>query len=296
MKKEKKRFLKGVFLGVLFLGILFTVHQTQDVYADTSDFVLSANGKLTSYRGVGGSIVIPDGIQTIGSNAFKGNSSITSVTIPDSVTVIESSAFDSCGSLTTVKLSSNVKKIEDYAFWACTSLSKVELPSSVTEVGFGAFGNCESLDGIYVPSSLTTIGNYSFGHYYQTKYSALPGFVVMGETGSAAQAYAEKYGLTFLTKDDLTAKLTKASNSKKGKASITWYRNPNVSGYQIQYATNKKFSKAKTVTASTANGSKTISSMKKGSTYYFRVRGYRTVAGKKYYSAWSTSKSVKIKK
>ncbi|MCD8148552.1 MAG: hypothetical protein LUE92_03095 [Clostridiales bacterium] len=67
---------------------------------------------------------------------------------------------------------------------------------------------------------------------------------------------------------------------------------------KVQYATNSDFSSGKTTKtysgASTVK--KTISGLKKGKTYYVRIRTYKTVSGTKYYSAWSSSKKVKISK
>ncbi len=66
-----------------------------------------------------------------------------------------------------------------------------------------------------------------------------------------------------------------------------------VTGYQIQYSTSKSFKSAKTKT--TKSTSYTIKSLKAKKTYYVRVRTYKTVGGKKYYSEWSKVKSKKTK-
>ena len=67
-------------------------------------------------------------------------------------------------------------------------------------------------------------------------------------------------------------------------------------GYQIQYATNRSFTKnKKSVTVSGAKKtSKKISGLKAGKTYYVRIRTYKTAAGVKYYSGWSKAKNVRI--
>ena len=67
-------------------------------------------------------------------------------------------------------------------------------------------------------------------------------------------------------------------------------------GYQIQYATSSKFSSAKTVTiAKNSTVSKKVTKLTAKKKYYVRVRTYRTVSGKKYYSGWSKTKSVTTK-
>jgi hypothetical protein len=70
-----------------------------------------------------------------------------------------------------------------------------------------------------------------------------------------------------------------------------------VTGYQVQYSTNKTFKTgAKTVTVKGATKtSRKISGLKKTTTYYVRVRTYMSVGGRYYYSKWSAVKSVKTK-
>ena len=69
-----------------------------------------------------------------------------------------------------------------------------------------------------------------------------------------------------------------------------------VTGYQIQYATNNKFANAKTKWITNfREGKALIKGLKTKTNYYVRVRTYKTVEGKKYYSGWSTVKSKKTK-
>ena len=77
-----------------------------------------------------------------------------------------------------------------------------------------------------------------------------------------------------------------------------WISNTTVSGYEIQYSTDKKFnSNVKTVTIKkNKTTSTTIKNLTKNKKYYVRIRTYKTVSGKTYYSSWSSVKNVKIKK
>ena len=90
--------------------------------------------------------------------------------------------------------------------------------------------------------------------------------------------------------------LSKVTPGKK-KLTVTWKKQTKqVSGYQIQYGTKKDFSNAKKVTVSGAKYIKTvIKSLKAKKYYYVRIRTYKTVSGKKYYSSWSKYKKVKTK-
>ncbi len=71
-----------------------------------------------------------------------------------------------------------------------------------------------------------------------------------------------------------------------------------ITGYQIQVATNKKFTKnKKTVTVKKySKVSKKVTKLKGGEKYYVHVRTYKVVNGKKYCSPWSKRKAVKVKK
>ncbi|MCR5102837.1 MAG: fibronectin type III domain-containing protein [Eubacterium sp.] len=72
-----------------------------------------------------------------------------------------------------------------------------------------------------------------------------------------------------------------------------------ITGYQLQYSTTKNFAKGnKTVTINVPKYStktKTVKKLIKGKKYYVRLRTYKTVGGEKYYSDWSSTKTVKIK-
>ena len=83
-------------------------------------------------------------------------------------------------------------------------------------------------------------------------------------------------------------------NQKKLKVKATWKKLTNVFGYQIQYAPNKKFKKAKSKTVKSS--SVTLKKLKKKKTYFVRVRAYKLATGKKVYGKWSSVKKVKIKK
>ncbi|MBQ4118987.1 MAG: fibronectin type III domain-containing protein [Clostridia bacterium] len=91
------------------------------------------------------------------------------------------------------------------------------------------------------------------------------------------------------------SKLTAAKKSLKVKITK---QSSQVTGYEIQYSTSKKFTKSTTKTkkvTSYKTTSVTLKSLKAKKTYYVRVRTYKTVNGKKYYSGWSTYKSKKTK-
>ena len=92
------------------------------------------------------------------------------------------------------------------------------------------------------------------------------------------------------------ASVNKLTGAKKALTVKLNRQTTQTSGYQIQYATKKTFTSAKTTNiTSNKTTTKTIKSLKSKTTYYVRVSYYKIVNVTKIYSAWSTAKSVKTK-
>ncbi len=108
--------------------------------------------------------------------------------------------------------------------------------------------------------------------------------------------YSGTKTLYFTIKPKATSISSVSAGSKK--FTVKWKKqSTQVTGYQIQYSTSSKFSSPKYVTVSNyKTTSKTISKLKGKKKYYVRVRTYKTVSGTKYYSSWSSAKSVTTKK
>lgn len=127
-------------------------------------------------------------------------------------------------------------------------------------------------------SSRKAVGKYSVkvkfkGYYYDSKTLY---FTIVPKSTTLKSVSAKKKGFTVKWKKQATQ----------------------TTGYQVQYSTDKKFKKGnKSVTVKgTKNTSKTISKLKGKKKYYVRVRTYKTVNKKNYYSSWSNVKSVTTKK
>ena len=130
-------------------------------------------------------VVIEEGVTSIGNNAFVACSNLTTVTMPNSLTRIGEHSFENCSNLidadipaavseigeyafggckalTEVVISDGVTSIADYSFETCISLKKVHIPDSVTSIGRNAFKYCPSLTEIVLPESITFIGRTAF--------------------------------------------------------------------------------------------------------------------------------------
>ncbi len=119
---------------------------------------------------------IPTTLTSIGAYAFGGCTSLLTVTIPDGVTKIENGTFSNCQKLTTVVFGTGLKSIGDYAFSSCNTLAIQSLPEGLESIGMDAFFNCAIVD-IVLPSTLMTIGEGAFSYNHSLKTVMIPASV-----------------------------------------------------------------------------------------------------------------------
>lgn len=141
----------------------------------------------------------------------------------------------------------------------------------------------------YFDGSYDTSYTCLFCDYYTSVYTPAP------NSNESSYEYTSSATGSTIKKASKTS-ITKVTPAKKA-FTVKWKKPSNASGYQIQYATNKKMTSGKkTVTIKkSSTTSKKITGLKAKKKYYVRVRTYVTVNGKKSYSAWSAVKSVKTK-
>ncbi|MFR6567023.1 MAG: hypothetical protein ACLURP_06560 [Ruminococcus sp.] len=82
---------------------------------------------------------------------------------------------------------------------------------------------------------------------------------------------------------------------RKGQVKVSWKSVKSISGYQIQYSTSANMKKAKSVMAKSSAKNVILKKLSSKKNCYVRIRTYKTVKGKKYYSGWSTVKNVKTR-
>lgn len=138
------------------------------------------NTAFANCKTLSGSLIIPNGVTSIGEYAFSECEELTSITIPNTVTSIGEEAFYSCykienATMPTIAIPFIAKtvlksvvinggtEIPDKAFYNCYALTSVELPDSITSIGEYAFYYCK-ITSIEIPSEVTSIGKYAFGY------------------------------------------------------------------------------------------------------------------------------------
>ena len=128
----------------------------------TGDMAYLGNPPWYNYRESIVALDLPDGLTSIGTNAFMGSKNLESVTIPANVTSIGYAAFFTCSDLTSITLPDGLISIGEECFNGCTSLTYIELPASLTSIGPSSFMGCRSIHSISIPDGITSIGLYTF--------------------------------------------------------------------------------------------------------------------------------------
>jgi len=139
--------------------------------------------------GLTGCLELPDTITSIGTEAFRYNTGLTSIvfenggknieriddkafeycqgienfTVPENVTFIGDRAFSCCHSLTSITIGNKVESLGAYCFSACSAMTEITIPSGVTELKNRCFAGCKSLTNVNISgNSLKNIGPYCF--------------------------------------------------------------------------------------------------------------------------------------
>lgn len=98
---------------------------------------------------------IPSSVTSIGSSAFHGCSTLTSISLPLSLISIGESAFYGCEGLSSIDLPSTLRSISAAAFERCTNVTTITIPSSVSYIDDEVFVNCTKLKAINVENADT---------------------------------------------------------------------------------------------------------------------------------------------
>lgn len=150
---------ENISYTLTFDGIL-TISGSGDIYDYSMYSVPWKEFKSGDGEYVIRTVIIEDGVRSIGNMAFSGCTSLTSVTM-SSVELIGVEAFSDCVSLSSVTLSNTLTTISEKAFSSCASLDNITLPSAITNIGDRAFER-SGLKSAALPATLTTIGKEIF--------------------------------------------------------------------------------------------------------------------------------------
>ncbi len=129
---------------------------------DMQDFNAESVAPWNSYSSIIKSVVIEDGVTSVGSHAFYCYKNISVLSLGNTLTSIGARAFMSCESLESINIPDSVTVIEDEAFAYCLwKLTNITLGDNLTTIGYEAF-TCSNISDLFIPDSVTTIGEGAF--------------------------------------------------------------------------------------------------------------------------------------
>ena len=165
---------------------------------------------------------IPDGVTAFGASIFEDCTSLTDLELPPNIRGYGIDMFKGCTALTTVTIPATWSNhsLPMTMFENCTSLREVYLPYHIEEIQEGAFRGCTSLTefdftvrelvkiqkeaflgsgltSAMLPKEIENIGDLALG--VDESGNPIPGFVIHGFPGSTAEAYANRYGIPFVS-------------------------------------------------------------------------------------------------
>lgn len=206
MKKLNDRKIREIMIALIILlipvfiitlgeGILFAtswdVSQetdesiTADYDAVTGTLTISGTGRMKNWGSEKSvpwnsnakniqTVVIGEGITSIGSYAFYGCTSLTNIKIPSTVNSIGKYAFYNCKVLDSISIPTGITSIPDYVFYGCSSLTGITVPSTVTNIGSYCFYGCTRLTDIAIPEGVKEISNSIFYNCTSLSSVSLP--------------------------------------------------------------------------------------------------------------------------
>ncbi len=156
----------------------FFAYRLSDRSSEVTSVVLEPGIESIGNRSFSGlpaleTISIPNGVKSVGDDAFRECASLSELILPASVTSIGGSAVYSCPAIEYVEINGPVTEIPPYAFTWCGSLTTVCLPASVTVISKAAFNACGALADVYFGGSEE---EWALVEIEEANYKLLPGY------------------------------------------------------------------------------------------------------------------------
>ena len=184
----------------------FTIH------ADTKfvgDYALADAHNLES-------LVVPNGVLSLGRESLGYCTSLTSVTLPETLVALRPYAFRYCSALTQITLPNSLREIAYYVFEDCIALTALQIPAGVTSIEESVVSGCNALTSLTVDEN-NTVYHSTNNCVINTSNKAL----VMGCSISVIPDYVEEiYDRAFNRCDGLTSVTLPASLTKLGASAF----------------------------------------------------------------------------
>lgn len=246
------------------------------------DYTYSARPPWDSYKWSNDflSIIIDDGITTIGDYAFSDYFDVDSVKIPNSVESIGISAFQQCD-ITNLNIPNTVEIIKDFAFLNCWGLTSIEIPNSVLNIGAHAF-NCRNLKEVIISWDDPSFVSLEDGVFGETN---IPSSCILKVPQNTSRKYKQaEIWQDFIIIEQINAEITP-------DAHISWQSTEDATDYQLILFSDEAHTDTLRVINFDANGdfiseqqlrfgdaggfSYQIQDLSAATTYYYTLRAFQ---------------------
>ena len=229
-------------------------------YSSMENFAHKSSGTGSGYRYMkheATSIVVEEGITSIGEDVFNYYTLVTSVSLPSTLETIDAKAFYNCRKLSSLSFGDEpiVTSLGDESFALCRALTSFTLPASVTSIGAQAFATCDAMESFKVESgsALTSVGDGAFDSCSVLKSLNLRTATKLKTVGKGVLNGVPA----------ATPTVKKLSVKKGGKLTVSWSTAPGATKYVVYYKQSGKYSsvavpasKTSTTIAKLATGKK----------------------------------------
>ena len=273
------------------------------------------NNAMFSFSGLK-SFTIPPSVREIGHSVFEYCGNLTSMVIPSGVTKLDAYTFSYIDKLQTVTIPASVTE-----FSSRQVVNRCPNVTLLVEKGSAALEFAKEYGFKYKIISANDLSGATVtvkDAVYNKGKAVTPAPVVKldGKALKKKTDYTvtyknnKKIGTATVTvkgkgKYSGSKKVTFAINPKalslgkltagKKKLTVKWKKASGISGYQLEYGRKKDLSDAVQISLKKSATKKVLSGLTSKGTYYARLRVYKTVGGKKYFSAWSKTMKIRIK-
>ena len=150
-----------VNLTTLTLPLTVKTSVMSELTSKMVDKMVLPSGVLGNYYSDITTVIIPEGYDRLGDNAFLNRDKISTFHLPSTLTLIGNAAFKNCAALTSIKLNNGLQNIGKEAFTG-TKLTSIDFPSSLRMIDDAAFFECKIFN-LKLNAGLQYIGNAAFG-------------------------------------------------------------------------------------------------------------------------------------
>jgi hypothetical protein len=255
------------------------------------------------------SVTFASGMTKIPYRILYNSSNVKHASIPVSVTSVENGAFHGCSSLTKVNfggskaqwnkinisydndplLSANIVTLKDNQITAQNATYSYSLTDRSFSLGAKALGGTLTYSSDTPAVAVDGSGRVTISARFMGTAK-----ITISTSGNSTYAGAKK---TVTVAVPVNSSVTSAKSNSAGTIAMTCKKVSTSTGYYVQYSQKSDFSIKKTITInSNSKTSTTLTGLKKGAKYYVRVRTFKTVGGKNYYSSWCAKKAVIVRK